>query len=217
MLASAIVRWRDRVPSWTRVDFTMQHQCQTEWCWAATSVSVSAYYDPQTSWTQCTMVNAEKGLSICCEDGSSDACNNPNRLDHPLNRADVLDHKQAGPIGYDTIGKEIDAGRPIALRIGWSRDGDPRHQRGHFAVIDAYESSGDQWIAIDDPWWGPWDGPVSTLFQGMYHGSGSWTHTYFTRPQTIQSQVVHEIRLPREVWERVLAEESRLRRQGEER
>jgi Papain-like cysteine protease AvrRpt2 len=63
VLVSAIGRWRDLAPSWTRLGFTMQHQEQSEWCWAATSVSVAVYYDSQTGWTQCTMVNAEKGLN----------------------------------------------------------------------------------------------------------------------------------------------------------
>jgi Papain-like cysteine protease AvrRpt2 len=136
-------------------------------------------------------------------------CNEPNVLDSPLNRADVLDHKQAASVGYDVIRQEIDGDRPIGWRIGWSGGG------GHFAVIEGYQSFGDEWVAVDDPWLGPSDVAVSTLTGGMYQGSGSWTHTYFTRPQAIQPRVLHEIRLPWEIWERVVAEESRFVREGE--
>ena len=153
------------------------------------------------------MVDAEKGLTTCCEDGTSTACNQPNRLDDSLKRVGVLDHKQAGSVGYEVIRREIDAGRPLPWRIGWSGGG------GHFAVIEGYQSGGDEWVAVEDPWWGRSDVAVSTVLGGMYQGSGSWTHTYFTRPQSVEPQ--HEIRLPREIWERLLAEESRVVREGE--
>jgi hypothetical protein len=208
VLANAIERWRQLAPRWSRLNFAMQHQAQSEWCWAATSVSVSAYYDPGSGWTQCTMVNAEMGLATCCEDGSSEACNTPNVLDRPLQRADVLDHKQVGSVGYDVVKQEIDAGRPICWRIGWNGGG------GHFAVIEGYQDVGDEWLAVDDPWWGSSDVAPSTLIGGTYQGSGSWTHTYFTRPQVVQPRLLNEIRLPREIWERMVAEESRLVHEG---
>lgn len=202
VLGSAIERWRELAPSWIRLNFTMQHQLQTEWCWAATSVSVSAYYDPQTGWTQCTMVNAEKELTICCENGSSTECNQPNVLDAPLSRADVLDHKQQGSVGYDMIRQEIDAGRPLAWRIRWNGGG------GHFAVIEGYQGFGDEWVAVDDPWFGAIDLPVSTLTGGMYQGTGSWSHTYFTRPQSVRLLEPDEIRLVLDTRERLPADDS---------
>jgi Papain-like cysteine protease AvrRpt2 len=185
VLGNALKRWRTLAPSWTRLNFTMQHQLQDEWCWAATSVSVAGHYE-QTAWTQCTMVNAEKGLTTCCEDGSSKACDQPNVLDSPLSRAEVLDHKQSGPVGYDLIRQEIDAGRPLAWRIAWNGGG------GHFAVIEGYQNSGDEWVAVDDPWYGASDVAVATLTGGTYQGRGSWSHTYFTRPQPIRPRVLHE-------------------------
>lgn len=209
LLGSAIKRWREAAPSWTRLNFTMQHQEQQNWCWAATSVSVAAHYHPQTGWTQCTMVNAEKGITTCCEDGSSVACDQPNVLDNPLNRAEVLDHKQKGPAAYDVIRNEIDAGRPLAWRIGWSGGG------GHFAVIEGYQRIGDEWVAVDDPWYGASDLAVSTLTGGLYQGSGSWTHTYFTRPRPIRAAMLEEIRLPWEIWERVRADEAAIVGEGE--
>jgi len=163
-------------PSWTRLSFTMQHQEQTEWCWAATSVSVARHYDARTTWTQCRMVGAEKQVDTCCEDGSSAACNQPNVLDAPLSRAGALDHKDRGRADFDTIRREIDAGRPLAWRVGWSGGG------GHFAVIEGYQEAGDEWVAVEDPWYGASDVSVAALTDGVYQGSGSWTHTYFTRP-----------------------------------
>ena len=122
-------------PGWVRLNFTMQDQSQTLWCWAATTVSVAAFYDPHSDWTQCAMVNAVKELTTCCEDGSSSACDEANVLDAPLSRADVLDHKHRGSVGYDVIRQETDAGRPLAFRVRWSGGG------GHFAVIEGYRAT----------------------------------------------------------------------------
>jgi len=204
VLGRAIERWRELAPSWVRLNFTMQDQSQTLWCWAATTVSVSAYYDPQSDWTQCTMVNAEKELTTCCRDGSSDACNQENVLDKPLSRADVLDHKQRGSVGYDVIREEIDAGRALALRIRWSGGG------GHFVVIEGYQSFGDEWVAIDDPDPGytAVDLSFSALTGGMYRQTGSWTHTYFTRPHSVRPLAPDEIRRALDIREQEPAEDS---------
>jgi Papain-like cysteine protease AvrRpt2 len=162
-------------PSWSRLNFAMQHQEQTEWCWAATSVSVAAHYEPRSRWSQCRMVNAEKGLETCCREGAGESCNQPNVLDGPLRRAEVLDHKEAAPASFEAVRGEIDAGRPLAWRIGWEGGG------GHFAVIEGYQRFGEPWVAVEDPWWGSSDVAVSTLTGGSYQGTGRWTHSYFTR------------------------------------
>src|SRR5947207_15958187 len=40
---------------WHRLDVNMQHQQHTEWCWAAVGASVSLYYKPSSTWTQCSI------------------------------------------------------------------------------------------------------------------------------------------------------------------
>ena len=59
VLNEAIAKWWGGLFGWHRIPFVMQHQQQTQWCWAAVSVSVSHYYSPWSGWTQCAMVNAE--------------------------------------------------------------------------------------------------------------------------------------------------------------
>jgi hypothetical protein len=203
VLARAVEHWREAAPGWTRLKFPMQLQLQSQWCWAATSVSVSSYYDSQAGWTQCAMVNAQKGLTTCCEDGSSEPCNTPNVLSGPLRRADVLDRKEQGSVDYEAVRREIDAGRPLGVRVEW---GDTH--TGHFIVIEGYQRSGDERVAVEDPFAGPFDLSFATLTEGLYQGTGFWTHTYFTRPQRIRPPVPNEIRLPSEIWERVRAEDS---------
>ena len=63
------------IPSWASVDFTMQHQQQSKWCWAATSTSVAHFFKPSTGWTQCKVANHIKGRTDCCGSGASGPCN----------------------------------------------------------------------------------------------------------------------------------------------
>jgi Papain-like cysteine protease AvrRpt2 len=198
VLEQAVARWRPLIPAWVRLDFSMQPQEQTQWCWAAVSVSVALYYQPGSGWTQCQMVNLEKGQTTCCQNGSTPQCNQPHVLDEPLARAGVLDHMEFGTVDYDVISTHIEEHRPVAWRIGWSGGG------GHFAVIEGYQRHGGEWVAVDDPWFGQSDLAVSTLTGGMYQGSGTWTHTYLTRrPPFPFVHPVKEIRLPWELWERI--------------
>src|SRR4051812_11426703 len=133
---------------WSRLEFDMQQQLQTYWCWAATSVSVSHFYDQSSSWTQCRMVNEERAQTTCCVDGTSNHCDVTNVLDKPLKRAGVFDRMVAEALSFDEIRDEIDAGRPVGWRIEWA------DERGHFAVIEGYLDGDTRRLAIEDPAFG---------------------------------------------------------------
>jgi len=200
VLNIAITKWWLLFFRWVRITFAMQTQQQTQWCWAAVAVSVARYYTPWTRWTQCQMVNQELGQTTCCTNGSTTQCNQPNVLDSPLQRAGVLDHMIGSDSGIGDIRSEIDASRPLCWRIGWSGGG------GHFAVIEGYRLLPQAWVAVDDPWYGQSDLPLSTLTGGAYQGTGDWTHTYFTRrPPFFFPRVwlEREIRVPVPVWDRI--------------
>jgi hypothetical protein len=162
-------------PPWSRLEFAMEHQKQTLWCWAATSVSVSQFYDERSDWTQCDMANAELGLTSCCPDGAAEGCNVTNTLEPPLKRARVFDRVERGSISFERIREEIDEGRPLAWRIEWP------DTKGHFAVIEGYQPSGRRLVAVEDPWTGSVAVPFEALLSGRYPGNGRWTHSYFTR------------------------------------
>jgi hypothetical protein len=156
--------------------FTMQHQTQTNWCWAAVSTSVNKFYHASSTWTQCKVVNAELGQTTCCSSGGSAACNQPWYLDKALARVGDLQSWQGGSVPYATVVAEVNGTRPLGCRIGWSGGG------GHFVALYGYQtvSTTQQWVVVGDPWYGN-----STLlyntFRTGYQGTGTWTHTYFTR------------------------------------
>lgn len=155
--------------------FNMQMQTQSNWCWAATSASVSHFYWFWSTWSQCGVANGELGHSDCCNSPVPSACNVPWYLDKALTRT----HNFVSIIGqqasFQQVRDEIDAGRPVGARIGWNGGG------GHFMVIYGYSRLlGMEYFDIDDPIYGKSHLAVSD-FASNYQGSGSWTHTYFTK------------------------------------
>ncbi|MGW1008405.1 C39 family peptidase [Streptomyces sp. NPDC002520] len=153
------------------IAFNMQPQQRTNWCWAATATSVVAYYTP-TAWTQCSLANAELGRADCCTN-PSDPCNVEHPLDGPLTRLGCLDSLVSRQATYAEISREINAGRPLCIHIGWRGGG------GHFIAVTGYDDF-PGWVYIDDSWFGPSDIADATV-RSAYQGSGTWTHSYFTR------------------------------------
>ena len=156
--------------------FSMQAQTQSNWCWAANATSVSHFYWWfWNSWTQCRVANAELAHSDCCNSSVPSACNVPWYLDRALTRTDNFVSITAGQVGFAQVRAEIDAGRPVGVRIGWSGGG------GHFMVIYGYSLVGRlEYLDIDDPIYGK-SHLTAADFSSNYQGSGSWTHTYLTK------------------------------------
>ena len=157
-----------------QLSFNMQMQTQSNWCWAATANSVSHYFWRWSTWSQCRIANAELGHTDCCQSPVPAPCNVPWYLDRALTRTRNFVSIQ-GPAGFDPVRAEINAGRPVGARIGWSGGG------GHFMVIYGYSMiGGHEYFDIDDPIYGKSHLPVSE-FSSSYQGTGSWTHTYFMK------------------------------------
>ena len=154
--------------------FNMQAQTQSNWCWAATSVSVSKFYSFLSPWTQCKVASSELGQT-CCTSPVPGPCNVPWYLDKALTRTNNFVSIQSGTITWQKVKEELEKGLIVGTRIGWSGGG------GHFMGIHGVSRIGlTQYLHIDDPIYGK---SVLTYnqFATNYQGSGSWTHTYFTK------------------------------------
>ncbi len=169
-----IAHWIGPVEVWHRLAFIMQTQQQSQWCWAAVAASVSAFFNPSATWTQCGIVNAEFGRTDCCVNGSSANCNQPWSIRSGLQRTGNFRSMSLGAGTMTDVSQDVDIGRPLCVRIGWSGGG------GHAVVIDGYHEGLDM-VAVDDPWSGASDVSLAT-FQTAYRGWGSWTHSYRVQP-----------------------------------
>ncbi len=83
--------------------FTMQYQQQSNWCWAAVSVSVALFYSSSSKWTQCTLVNDALGQKTCCATGGSAACNQPWYLDRALQIVQRFRSYAAGAATFSAV------------------------------------------------------------------------------------------------------------------
>lgn len=120
-------------------------------------------------------MNAELEQKGCCANGGSGKCNIPWYLDRALRRTGNLASKSDGPASWSTLRAELDAGRPVAARIGWNGGG------GHFVVLTGYRAVADaREVEVQDPWTGTSRIPLDTLATN-YKSAGRWTHTYLTR------------------------------------
>ncbi len=154
--------------------FGMEHQLQTEWCWAAVTSSVDHFFSAASSCTQCQLANDQLGQSTCCADGSNANCNCPWFLERSLGSVKHLRSYSAGSVPFSDVTREIDQKVPLCARIGWSEGG------GHFVAVYGYDEVNPlQLVFVADPWWGVSQVPYDA-FANQYRGDGTWTHSYFT-------------------------------------
>ncbi|MVT07940.1 papain-like cysteine protease family protein [Chitinophaga tropicalis] len=158
----------------TVLPFNMEHQTQTNWCWAATSKSVSYFYASLLNpWSQCKIASAELSQT-CCTSPVPGPCNVPWYLDRALKRTNNFVALK-GTMSWEDVKDEIDKGLVVGTRIGWSGGG------GHFMCIYGVSKIlNTKYFHIDDPIYGKSVLTVSQ-YSTNYQGSGSWTHSYITK------------------------------------
>ncbi|ACX87868.1 hypothetical protein F6Q07_15445 [Pectobacterium parmentieri] len=150
----------------SRLNFKMQKQTQTNWCWAAVSASVGNFYRTG-SWTQCGVASASLDRNCCNQPGP---CNIYGYLDSALQITRSYNGMNRGSLQMSAIRNQIKKGRPIGLRCAWYGGG------AHFLVI--YGTDGD-YLLIADSIYG-YSTHALNSFPRLYKSGGNWTDTYFT-------------------------------------
>jgi hypothetical protein len=166
--------------TWSRLDFAMLQQEQSNWCWCATSLSVRRYYDPTTSLSQCQAANTILPRTDACTDPTNANVNKPWFLDDALSDlGNLRESIVTGSLAWDATKSEINTGHPLGCRTAWSGGG------AHFICIEGYLDDTTKMVAVDDPIYGQSDVTL-TAFLTMYQGSGTWTHSYKVKPNRIR-------------------------------
>ncbi|MCW3086420.1 MAG: hypothetical protein JWP12_3786 [Bacteroidetes bacterium] len=157
-----------------QLQFTMQFQAQSNWAWSAVASSVSAFYGGNT--TQCELANWAFAQNTCCVNGSSSTCNRPYSISDALQYLKTLLALQQNALTPDKIKQEIDAGRPVVVRLRWVSG-----QSSHCVVITGYDDNGyEPIIFVSDSALG---NSVLTFnnFPANYHGGATWVSTCLTK------------------------------------
>lgn len=161
-----------------KLALSVQPQQETNWCWAAVSTSISAFYNALTVWTQCLVANTALPRTDCCSaPANSDPtlCNKPWYLDIALQVTNNFRQMIGAPLSFAALQTEINNSQPVGCRIGWTGGG------GHFVAIVGWlaASSGTEYIDISDPIY--LDSQIAFAnFAGAYQSGGTWTHSYLT-------------------------------------
>jgi len=116
----------------------------------------------------------EAALAARAVDGSSGACNQPWYLDRALTRTDNFASRSNGPASMSELRSQLSAGHPVGARIGWAGGG------GHFVTISGCLDDATGVLEVRDPIYGTSEISIAN-FRSSYQGSGSWTHTYYTK------------------------------------
>jgi hypothetical protein len=150
----------------------METQAESEWCWAAVSSSVDHYFQPDSYWTQC---------DIASQVIPGDCCVQPDLYDEPEKLQDALDvigrlRNITGRLTFEQLQYEINANRPVCVRIEWDGGG------AHFLALSGYQvlSSGVRTVDVADPFYADSTEDFD-LFPSYYHGGGTWTATFLTK------------------------------------
>lgn len=153
--------------------FREQLQSQSNWCWAAVTVSINLYYHPTSAYTQCLLANNTFGLTTCCTDGSTKACNNGvATMATPLGVTHNWVSTTTTKPALSAIASEIENCRPLAVGILWTGGG------GHALSINGNDGTR---IRVGDPYYG-YSWQVYATFPSSYQGGATWMELSFTQP-----------------------------------
>ena len=152
--------------------FQIETQEESDWCWAAVSAGVDRYFDPGSYLTQCQIASDVLNEQACAD---PDNYNRAGSLQDALNVVGMERTSSAGKITFQALQTEIDAGRPVCVRIAWDGGG------AHFVALCGYRiwSNGLKTVDVADPYYAD-STQAFDQFPASYNGGGTWTDTYFT-------------------------------------
>lgn len=149
------------------------HQEQDQWCWCAVAAGLCAFRDQTFAMRQCEVAADFLGLDACA-DPSADEVNKMMPVADVLTHFKLLAFPQEAPMSFEEVVEQIDAGRPVCIRIRFIDTGTP-----HVTVIRGYRRDG-RMLMIDDPSFDESTMPYADVID-RYEGSGVWKQSYRVR------------------------------------
>lgn len=167
------------------IDFTIQVQQQTRWCWAAVTASVADYFAARggpPAPAQCELATQLLHFPCCVVPLPPPPPpywrgNMPYLLSAALGAAGHLANAVSKAVDFPAIKQEIVNSKPVCCRIYW--DDDPN---GHYVVIMGCHDDGhEQDVVVLDPSdTAPHEGSFP-FDEFKSFGGGSWDNTCFTQ------------------------------------
>jgi hypothetical protein len=122
---------------------TMQHQEKQQWCWVSAGLTIAKFQGFGSTQTDFCERASQHFNKVSCD-------NKPATLGDMAGAWADLGMKHPGKglnraASFAEIKSEVDAGRPVAARIGWKQGG------GHMNVVFGYNEE-EGTVAVADPW-----------------------------------------------------------------
>lgn len=157
------------------LDVEVPCQEQDQWCWCAITVGVSRFFDTSFSLSQCETAAAVLDRSDACSRPGDEDVNRTFALNDALTTFHHLARTVDGTLSFQQVRQQIDAGRPVGVRIRFLDSG-----LAHFTLIRGYRTDPVPMVAIDDPLYGEsiWS---FAEFVESYRGSGAWRQSFLTQ------------------------------------
>jgi hypothetical protein len=165
------------------INFAMQHQEQTWWCWNAATVSVAKFYNQGAVWTQGSLANTEFARNDCAVGpGQVSPCNWGRWPDTPLQTVGHLSERLDNALSSVQLGAELAKSAPVVVNIAW-RDRNGVITGGHIVALRGRSlRDGVEWVSVSDPWNGDSDMTYDN-FRNRYPDNGLWNVSYRTKPR----------------------------------
>jgi hypothetical protein len=157
------------------IDFIMQRQEMSNWCWAAIAASIGDYF--QTSHLNQREI-ASQILDFSCaafrEDTSlASRCNQSAMLDDALRLVKGYSHWSPGRPAFKQVQAAIDRGCPVCPCIEWHRGG------FHYVVIIGYAADTNE-VYVEDSLHGPSVQRFAQFPKTYRATGGGWHGTFWT-------------------------------------
>jgi hypothetical protein len=167
------------------IDFLMQKQEHSDWCWAAVTSSVDRYFNPKSTWCQCKlasrMAKAERLKVRSCgscngSKSTPEVCNQPWYLQKALKIVRRLKGEPLpGPLSFSKIRKALEAGKPVCVMVLWGKG-----PEAHFVAITGCVKGpkGERWVDVEDPDMGSSTWLYEEFRSNYQYDKGHWNFTF---------------------------------------
>jgi hypothetical protein len=159
------------------LNFRIQKQYLTNWCWAATASSISHYYSQFNNaffWRQEDIGAQLLGMPFCRTTpdrlGGLPQCNQQADLITALRITQNFNGWQNNPVTLNALYNEVNNFRPVCCQIFFAE-----HNLSHFVTVFGYNGNN---IVLGDPQVGNYEVDYNAFLAN--YRSGQWIRTYAT-------------------------------------
>lgn len=156
----------------------MLDQKETNWCWAAVTVSVDLFYDQEADPSLCRLVNRVLHRNDCCRETVPKACNTTRRLSDALKARGRYGRLYSKRLSYKWVRGQINREVLVPIAIKWSSG------LAHFIVCRGYDyrpAVNRTDLHICDSANGDGTYPYLAVANRYLGYFGRWSHTYVVK------------------------------------